>query len=561
MNKRITLISLILFFSYLMMCANNPTFTESYRSSYKFPFFKSATADEKRTNYVLQQISYDNSISFSALHLELSYALTVKAHRIANHQTDLSLIFNIGELSGDTCIRKMDISAYLLPSICTFEYILYNKKTSEVYKQEMIYNQLNNGGLNINLIIPNDLNRDELGVEFYGLSIYYSEQDVMRLKSFVSLIEDYYASARLLDSLLLKALNWRPDNEKDLVLNYFKINEFNRVCSIIENKEFEKSLDLKKNDPAHLLKKISELSAMKRRLRTLLNEGLKGSKLYFPNEMILAQEIVGCQRQYEDFMKGADFYNSRFLDELSQINYSNAWFTNIHSFFVKGLNKNQQSRVNEYFESFVIALRNAHQSVAEQLLQSKKYTQASIHIENTRLLFGALNESDKKILGDLQSRAVYGLYHSYLSIAHRALSVPNVELARLYLDKALTYRNTNAAYIQNDDAISNAYRQLVQELIAKAAILKKDNQFPEATSFLMEAIEICREIRAFNFEQDIKLELQDIYKLETYEIMKLNNNRLMAAETNNKELVQNELVRLKGSQQVILNQLQRLNTE
>ena len=190
-----------------MMYSNNTIITDSYKSSYRFSFIKSATTDEQRTNYVIQQISFDNSISF----------LDVKVNPLRNQKSEMNLILTIASVSGDTRIQQMDVSKYLSPTICTFEYVLFNKQSGKVYKQEMLYQELKNGSLHIKQIIPAKLNKDEFGLEFYGLKFYHSKLDVIRLKSFVSLIEDYYASARLADSLLFKAGEWRPDNEKDLL--------------------------------------------------------------------------------------------------------------------------------------------------------------------------------------------------------------------------------------------------------------------------------------------------------------------------------------------------------
>lgn len=561
MKGRIILIIFSFCFSSLMMHANTTSFSDSYQGNYHFAIVKSATADEQRTNYVLQQISYDNSISFSDLHLELQYVLKLKTRHLSNRQSEISLIVKTGAISGDIQIKQMDVSGQLMPTLCSFEYRLFNKQTGKLYIQELIHQPLQDGLLKIKHRISEHLKKEELGLEFYGLNFYYSEKDVNALKSFISLIEDYYASARLADSLLYKASKWRPDIERDLVFNYLKISEFKRVCSVIEYKEFEKVLNLKKFDPAALLGKLDQLSAMNRRLQTLLNDGLKAKKLHFPNERLLAQQVVDCQRQYEGFLKGSDFNNTHFLDELSQINYSNVWFLNIHSFFAKGLNKSQQKRVNEYFERFVTALRKVHQDVANQLLHSKSFMKANIHIENAKRLHGTLTEADKKALNDLKSRAIYGLYHSYLSIAYRALSVPNVELARLYLDKALNYQKQNTPFILHDDAVDNAYRQLISQLIAKAAHLKMENHFPEASSTLMDAIDLSVQLKAYDLEQNIKDELYDIYKLESFLIMKLNDNRIFAADIESEEAVENELLRLKGSQQTILNQLERLNRD
>ncbi len=560
MRGRFTFIIFILFCT-ILAYSNNAIITDSYKSSYRFPFIKSATTDEQRTNYVIQQISFDNSISFLDVHLEFVYSIKVQINRLKNHKSELNLTLSIATVSGDTRIQQVDVSTHLSPTICTFEYVLFNKQSGKVYKQEMLYQELKNGSLHIKHIVPANLNKDEFGLEFYGLKFYHSKLDVIRLKSFVSLIEDYYASARLADSLLFKADKWRPDNEKELLFNYFKINEFKRVCSLIESKNFSESLNLKKHDPAHLLTKIDNLSATKRRLQTLLNEGVKSSKLYFPNETVLAQQIVNCQREYEGFLEGTDFNNTHFLDELSQINYSNVWFFNIHSFFVKDLTKRQQAQVNEYFERFVKALRNVHRTVAEQMLESKKFVQANIHIENAKHLRKSFTDNDKKILADLQSKAVYGLYNSYLSIANRALSVLNVDLARQYLDKAQDYQKQNRRFISGDDAIKKAYNQLIRQLISKAVGLKKQEEFPEATSLLLDAINICNGIKAIDLEQKIKIELHDIYKLESFQIMKLNDKKLLTTDAVEEEGIQNELIRLKGSQQIILNQIERLNRE
>lgn len=558
MNMRIILICFFLFSSILMIQADNTTFADSYQANYKFSYVKDGNPDEQRSNYVLQQISYDNSIPFSDLHLELAYVLNINVRALSNRQSELTLMIGAGNIFGNTRIKQMDVSGQLQASICTFEYRLYNKQTGALYKQELVSQPLNERVLKIKHLIPERLKKDELGLEFYDLKFYYSEKDVVRLKSFVSLIENYYASASLADSMLIKASKWRPDIERDLLSNYFKINNFKRIYSIIKNKEFENIFNLKQNDPANLLGDLDALSLLNRRLQSMLTEGAKGQKLYFPKELLLAEQIVDYQLEYEGFLKESDLDNATFMDELSQINYSKAWYSDIHNIFVKGLSKRNQSLVEAYFERLVNALRNTHQAKAAQLIEEKRYSQALIQIKNAKKLHSLFNDTDLKSLNELKAKAVFGLYQSYLDVANRALSMSNKDLSRLYLNKALNIQQQNLDVLSRDNDGSNSYRQFIRELITKAKNLKVAAKYPQATSKLIEAINMSEQVVLVDFDQDIETELYDIYKLESYRILKLNDHRLFLAKKDNEEAEQKEILRLKENQKIILNQLQRL---
>ncbi len=555
-------IAIFMFLSVIVAVqAQQHSFSDQFLSTYRFSFIAQPTLDERNTNYVLQQISFNNSIPSEEIKLLADYVFEVKVTPSSKLKTEVLFQLQVARVRGNTKIQKLDVTPYLSPQKCSFEYRLYNRNTGEVYEQALLRDYLKDGKLVLRRNVFADLTAANLAVDFYGLIFHYSNEDIVRLKSQISMIDDYYSTVFLADKLLEEAKTWNADEPRTLVWNYFKSDEFGRFYNFIEQKDFVKCLGLLKNDPAGLIEKMDELNRMKRRLNTLMKDAAEATRLYLPNEKMLAQEMVKNQQQYIKFLDGSFFNNSLLLDELLTIKYSNHFFANIHAFFAKGLDENQKQQLKNYFGNFMLALRDEHLKSAEEMLQAQNYMRASIQIKNAASLQKRLNRTDNQLISMMHSRAIYGLYHSYLRIAHRALSVSNIDMSRLYLNKSVEFQLGNNDVIQTQEAVINGYKQLVDVILVKSSELKDSEKYPEATGYLMEAVDIVKLIKANEIIPKINTRLNEIYQSASKKILELDKGLSARADENVETNVGNQLLRLKNSQQIILDQIQRLNAE
>jgi hypothetical protein len=537
--------------------AQHSVMLDRIRSTYYFSITKNDFEDHKHTNYLLQQIAFENSISFKKLKLSVNYSLNVKVKEVDKANSLIDFKLKIDGVGGDTYIEDFKLNGFAFPSICTFECLVKDKKTNRIYEQIYVRKLLKNNQFSISSNVQGLLKPDEFDIEIAGIAFYFSEEDVVRFKEYISTIKSYRITSFLAGKLIKDISVWRPDMERNHMFSYFKIREIERVISYFDKLNLKKILDLKLNDPLDFSGKFEKLKSLKRRMSTLLKDGVAEAKLYFPDSQQLAIDIVNMQNQYANCLTESPYDCTSYLNDLARIAYTNAFFTRAYSYFSAFYNEKEKQAYISFLKDLINELKLTYEKEANSLILNKRFLKAESYIYNASALVS--NQSNTEEIKSLHSRSVYGLYYSYLNIANRALGISKIDMVILYLNKAIEYQKAHDAIISDISAVSNAYQKLGTILLNEAVVLKNKQLIIESGFYLNELANIYKYNRDQNLLFQLKYELSDLYKLGNVRIHELDNSRYYASSTEELEQLNHEALLLKGSQQNILNNIDRLN--
>jgi hypothetical protein len=527
------------------------------QSAYHFSITKNDFEDHKHTNYLLQQIAFENSISFKDLKLTVNYSLNVKIKVADKKNSMVQFQLKIDEVEGDIYIKDFKLKEFVFPSICTFECLVKDKKTNRIHEQIYVRKLLKNKQFSITSNVQGLLKPDEFEIEIAGIAFYFSEEDVEMFKEYISIIESYRITSFLADKLIKDISVWRPDKERNHIYSYFKIREIERVISYFDKLNLKSTLDLKLNDPLDFSVKLEKLKSLKKRMSTLLKDGVAKYKLYFPDSHHLAIDIVNMQNQYANYLNEIPYDCTSYLNDIVRIAYTNVFFTRVYSYFSAFYNEKEKQAYISFLKDLINELKLTYEKEANALILDKQFLKAESYIYNATNLVS--NQSNTEEIKSLHSRSVYGLYYSYLNIANRALGVSKIDMVILYLNKAVEYQKSHDAIIHDISAVSNVYQNLGTILFNEAVVLKNKQLIVESGFYLNELANIYKYNEDQTLLSKLQYELSELYKLGNLRIHELDNIRYYALSMEELEQLNHEVLLLKGNQQNILNNLDRLN--
>jgi hypothetical protein len=294
------------------------------------------------------------------------------------------------------------------------------------------------------------------------------------------LVDDYYASSALIDSLTAESTSWNMLDPRQLPMNYVRLAELVRVLEVIRQRDFSKSLKESGDDPLHLEERWTALYKISR------------SCLFNLQETLEKQGVIGGYAS-------ADTVCDYFIDRLMR-------FIRL-SCLVEGLNGKVYSDYldtlwncpvtghdHELASDMLIRmfpdasrenlpdtamsrLLHAYNRRAMVLVSAGQYAEALMLTENSgKMLRVFPSLSGRNGREQTLSAAAQGVYNAFAGIASSSLSTGNIPLALEYLGKAEVYRDRYPGFITSDSVYRRVYREIFRgQLDHCDSLLNKKN--------------------------------------------------------------------------------------
>jgi len=292
----------------------------------------------------------------------------------------------------------------------------------------------------------------------------YKEEDWQRFYARKELIDDYYASAALIDSLGAEAGGWAMTDPSLIPFNYIRLSELVRVVSLINSRDFTSALITSDHDPKQLPSKNLSLYKLARTCQFNLAETLdkSGPLKGYGSADSLCGFFVDRLMRYIRLSSLMDNIQGRIYRDYLSTYYSQHVFENdtvfIRSMLIRMFPDSRPDTLLAYASS---CMMKAYRYKASGLIREKKYSDAVMLMENARSM-AAVNPYLKEHNGweGMMSDAVNGIYNSYAGIASSSLERGNTGFAMEYLQKAEEYREKYPLYISSDSVYRRVYREI-----------------------------------------------------------------------------------------------------
>jgi len=312
---------------------------------------------------------------------------------------------------------------------------------------------------------------------------YYSEEAFLRFQERIRMINDYYAAAALVDSLLKRIESYQPLTTFDLPEKYLLLMEINRVVSLIGEYDFEEVLELKEHDPADFSRKFLRLDKFSRSATmTFEQQIMEPSSIPWENDLpTLSLEFVSRLIPY---IRNSMLLNGTAGGIYNQ--YLTSWFDQ------KGFQEEEEvfyGLLRKMFPSdnLTVKMKEVAQDVWDSYLQNVRdmiarndYVGAIRLLDHAdgfreRLPFPLCPGSDL-----LRGEAVKGIYASYLGIAESCIALEKYAKAEDYLDQAREYLAEYRDVIPADTMFKRVFRNLFDHRLQECDGLLGEKRYTEA---------------------------------------------------------------------------------
>jgi len=410
-------------------------------------------------NIIIREIAEDAIKNLK--NIQLVVQTNLKSYLLRSHgETYLKISFDTFNLSGDHCYRKLSFSDVMKPSLINLSV------QRRLIQDSLIVNEFENLTFSVkkndSIVLPvleEEYNENPSWLTIDNISFFYDKSDLAAFNKRQRLIDDYYASAAIADSLepVMKSIDFK---RTDIYPEYMiRLEEISKIEQLIGNRNFEQELSLHFFDPKNLVRKYNDLMRFSRSSAMTFESTLDTISCINPrlsSDSLIVEFIAVIQR----YMRWSFLINERnsniyreFLDRF----YNMDAFDNDERVFSKLIRKVYPgSDSDSVFRVVLLKLKGAYNQKAEAFSAGSQFAEAVDLLDHLRRLenkYGFLK--DTLYEKTARVKAAYGIYSSYLGVAENSLRIGKNRLAKWYLDKAIQYAQANPLLIDTDTLYRN----------------------------------------------------------------------------------------------------------
>ncbi len=396
--------------------------------------------------------------------INFRYRLTVTLTQF-KEENRLTIGLNHKDISGDCSYRAFPLNYVMQPSLASLRIRIASREDTSGYS-EMILRRLP--------VFPKDTILTVCRLPAYNPEIdtllviqpefFFDSMAVQLFMNRLNLINDYYASVAMLDSIA-----WFPEvldytDPLQLPFNYFRITEVNEVVHQIENRNFGRRLLKGGYDPSGLEKKIGTEKKRSLSLTYTLCDHLN---------------LSSQQSWRGDIDSLSSFFVDRILTYVRRSQQMDHLFGKIYQDFLElyevdvgrtGQRYNLRSLLARMYPEarldtlpgfFLSHLNHAYIMVAGKLIDEKRFAEAFTLLAHGQRVAAVLEpEYIDQLYERLQVTAAEGILDSYAGIASTCIQSGKFQMAGIYLEKAGAYLLQNRRFIRSDSTYRSVFASL-----------------------------------------------------------------------------------------------------
>jgi hypothetical protein len=398
-------------------------------------------------NIIIREIAEDAVKNLNNVHLVVH--TTLKSFLLRSHGvTYIKVLMDTFDLSGDHYYRKFSFSGIMKPSLINFTLRL------RLIHDSLIVNEFENLVLSVkkndSIVLPLLMQESEENPSRFmieNISFFYDEADLSVFNQRQRLIDDYFASAAIADSLepVMKSMDFKRTG---LFPEYMiRMEEISKVEQLIGNRDFGQKLALQLFDPKNLVRKYNDLMRFSRSSVMTFESTLDTIPLLIArcSTDSLIVEFLDVIQRYMRWSFLINERNSNIYREFLDRFYSMNAFDNDEEVFLKLIRKVYPgSDADSVFRELLLKLKRAYHLKAEAFSEGSQYAEAVDLLDHLNRL-----ENKYAFLRDTfpdraaRMKAAYGIYSSYIGVAENCLKVGKNTIAKWYLEKAVRYAQAN----------------------------------------------------------------------------------------------------------------------
>lgn len=453
------------FFQFLFLSAQEIVFHSVTPSTYFIPYSFSPESVYSIGNEILREMAKDLLKDPQHVKISVNYSIQIEVEK---KQGDIMLriFYSNPIVDGDVSYRKFIISDELLPPRIKFRVLWAKKSNPEFFSMSAFDEKIEKNASK--MIIAGHIPFYDPGIDTLTVKdiiLYYDTLALVKLKEKMQMINDYYASLIILDSLDVFHKSINLEDAGGLPTAFIQVEESDKILHRIMERQFPENLLGQREDFLNLMGKLQNTY---RNARSLHFNFL---------DLLMASESIPW---HGDIREYTNFFTSRILSYIrrSQLlgeqhayiyqDYLDHWFScNVFPddrYITEIILAKMYPDANRDTLMGFIAkqLYHSYLGLASELIRCSQYAEAKALMEHWNLFPSSrMYMDDSVIIRKVSSETALGIYQSYLSVASGCLESKKPEMALKYLGKAQEYRQKHPDLIPDDLAYQKVYRDLI----------------------------------------------------------------------------------------------------
>ena len=373
-------------------------------------------------------------------------------------------------VQGDTHYRDFSLSHILLPDQATIRLSLLARGDKVITAGFHLKGGFPaGGGYWFSVPLEQDPGGEPVYLEVSSTHFSYDLRTFERMQRWGEAVESYYLAVERLDGLDALLENLYPASPERIILDEFRLCEAERILGEISHAPFQNWLKLEEGDPEGLSASLERTRSEVGSLRQLFNHSLEHiDSLLYEAGMALAESssFQDGRTLFESVINYNPFHIPSHLAlaqyELTVAQHSDALerLSLVYSqmFPSAELEKRLQPTTDRLVDHFL--------SAADSLNAEGRHVQALAKLQEL-VSFCSLSAAYQDCSPFLQEKlgeSHAGVYHSFLTVARRAMRDDRPDLAATYIRNAMDYQQEFSEFIRHD----REARQLLYLLVDPA---------------------------------------------------------------------------------------------
>lgn len=416
-----------------------------------------------------------------AISIRLKYRIGYRYGQ--DNEISVQLVGEDVHVTGHTHYRGFDLARFFIPDLLSG----YVDFESEHQKHR------NSFSVSFSVVEPTDIFRIEpqfrqqlptvqqLSTELIG----YSEDAMKKLDAQTRLIDKYWATVSLIDSIYRQVQHTEADESHDVSLLFVFFDLTAKAGRLGSEVISELRIIPEKNDPGNLLEATDRITRLNTRLETITRQHIVKKTTQSINARIFADRCVSYMVRFRSLANSVNYRGSEQFYSVGRLSAHASFrglLTDIDRTFFNGTAA--QFLYNELiFKGDSLSKEGNLAHALDFLIDAKDLSESISSINPDPGL-------DSRV-----SRLKEGLLQSIILIASRSLAAGKTELAQNYIDNAVRFKSEHL----NDDqtlVIEKTIDPFVKTLTDKSENLIFYKRYTEAIELNEKALRIIHNFRA-----------------------------------------------------------------
>lgn len=364
---------------------------------------------------------------------------------------------------GDTLFRQFSITDVLTPSVAEFGFKFANLSDTTGYTSRSFSFQIPEKSSAFEFRIPVPFfDRRIDTILFQDINYTVTEDDWARFRGKLTTIHNFHASNLIFDSLQLFGATIHLTDSLVEIKDFFKILEMNQALGTIRSRDFMGTLLKNSSFGDQFTKRFTDAYRTERSLT-----------FSFLDEINNIHSSCSGTKDWIGFFTmrlRAWIERSQWMDKLQGTIYSDVlrgmcqWrpFPEQPDATMRMLRKcYPEAQPDTLGAFFARAVYHDLLNASERLIGENSFAVGASLLDCARLFAREWDAGIDTSKGfRMQSRAIEGVFNSFVGIAEGCLINGNIPMTDRFLDKAAHYREENLGYIFNDSAYNRVFSRL-----------------------------------------------------------------------------------------------------